>query len=160
MKCWYCLVREAESVHDKKFEMYGEVEAKKGDVQTDVAYKVRHVVVPRCADCHSRHRIAARAGLAGIVTLLLLLAGVLALVFHWVPDAVSGIWAGLAAGLAVGALFSRRAAQKGILTVANSRSQYPEIKELLEKCYRFGQRPGKKLPENSQPCDKEESKNP
>jgi hypothetical protein len=50
--------------------------------------------------------------------------------------------------------------QKGILTVANSRSQYPEIKELLEKCYRFGQRPGQKLPKNDQPCDKEEIENP
>ena len=152
MKCWFCSVREKEDDHASKVEMYGDVDTKKTPSQTQVAYSVRHIEVPRCADCHSRHVIAFYALAAALIMAAILIAAVLAAVFSWVPQWVWGLWAGLAGGLLLGSLLIRFLILKGIRSIRQARAVFPEIKDLLDKCYRFGFRPKGQLPESDKPC--------
>ena len=57
MACWYCSVRPAEANHMLETNLNGDVDALKSYDQTKVAYNVRHVGIPRCGDCHRRHRL-------------------------------------------------------------------------------------------------------
>lgn len=157
MNCWFCSIREADPEHLFHVEMYGDVDTKKTPSQTKVAYNVRHIDVPRCADCHSRHVVALYAAVIAAVLLVALVIAVLFAVFSWAPQWVWGLWAGLAFGLALGTLAIRFFALKGIYSVRQAKAIYPEIKDLLDKCYRFGRRPRGQLPESDEPCASPES---
>lgn len=144
MICWYCSVREAEDKHGFSFSMYGDVDAQEAEAQTDIAYRVRHVVVPRCADCHGRHRLAALALLGAAVLAILAIAASLNSGFGWTTDWFAGLWLGLSAGLLFGALLANRLVQTGIASLARSRTRYTQVQELRKMNYRFGTRPKKK----------------
>jgi len=144
MICWYCSVREADEKHTCSFDLYGDLDAQKMPVQTDVAYKVRHVLVPRCADCHSKHRLARLAVVAAAVMAVLVIAAALNSIFIWTSPWLAGLLLGLTAGLLIALLLISQAVQKGICSVARSRAKYPEIQELRKLNYQFGARPGKK----------------
>ena len=144
MICWYCSVREAEEKHAYSFDMYGDVDAQKMETQTDVAYKVRHIAVPRCADCHGKHRLAAMAMFGAVVLAILAIAAALNSIFNWTGPWVAGLWLGLSAGLLFGALLAIRLVQLGICSRVRSRTKYAEVQELLKLNYRFGVRPKKK----------------
>jgi hypothetical protein len=133
--------------------MYGDVDAKKTSSETKIAYNVRHIDVPRCADCHSRHVIAFYALILAGAMALGLVAAILVAVIADLAGGGWGVWAGLAAGLLLGALAIRFLILKGINSVHQARTQNPDIVALLEKCYRFGRRPKGPIPESDQPCE-------
>ncbi len=148
MNCWFCSVREAYADNTWSTEMYGDVDAKKTSSQTQVIYNVRHIDVPRCADCHSRHVIALYAAVMALVMTVALIVAVLFAVYGWSVQWIWGLWAGLAFGLLLGALAIRFLILKGIYSIKQAKSAYPEIKDLLDKSYRFGRRPKGHLPES------------
>ena len=156
MNCWFCSVREAEADHTLLIEMYGDVDTKKTPSQTRVAYNVRHIDVPRCADCHSRHVIALYATILAVIMTVALVVAVLFAFYAWLPQWAWGLWAGLAFGLVLGSLAIRFLILKGIFSIRQAKADYPDIKELLEKGYRFGRRPRGQLPESDQPREDEE----
>jgi uncharacterized membrane protein SpoIIM required for sporulation len=113
-------------------------------VQTDVAYKVRHVYVPRCADCHSKHRLAMLALFSAAVMAVVAIGAALNSIFSWTSPWLAGLMLGLSAGLLVALLLFNKAVQKGICSVARSRAKFPEVQELLKLNYQFGAQPKKK----------------
>ncbi len=146
MACWYCSVRPAEANHMLETNLNGDVDALKSYDQTKVAYNVRHVGIPRCGDCHRRHRLAKGArGFAALAGISLILSAI-AVVLHWLDPLYTGIWVGLSAGLMLGGLAAGHLVQTGIHTERKSLRQYPEIKELRDKGYRFGIRPRQTKP--------------
>jgi hypothetical protein len=153
MKCWFCSVRDAEPEDAFELDMYGEIDAKSTEAKTNVAYSVRHVIVPRCPDCKSKHWIAKVASWFAALFLVGLLAALLSMLFAWVGPLAAGLWCGLAAGLIIAALLSGAFVQKGIRRERASKSGYPEIKELLNECYRFGKRPSQVIPKSDPPCE-------
>ncbi len=158
MKCWYCSVRDSDEGHSYAFDMHGNVAAEGSGAQTDVTYNVRHVSIPRCADCHARHKLSRLFTLlAGCFALLALIA-LLLLLLTSIDALLPGVLLGLFAGLAVGALMSGHAVLKGIATVQKSRKTYPEVAQLLKECYRFGSRPKEKMPVSDAPCGSDEPK--
>lgn len=152
MNCWFCSVREANAENTWSTEMYGDVDAKKSSSQTQIMYNVRHIEVPRCADCHSRHVIALYAAVLTLVMAVALVVAILFAVYGWSAQWIWGLWAGLAFGLLLGSLAIRFLILKGIFSIRQAKAAYPEIKEMLEKCYRFGHRPRGHLPESDKPC--------
>ncbi|MBP8988651.1 MAG: hypothetical protein KBG64_00345 [Clostridia bacterium] len=148
MNCWFCSVREADQAHTFYVEMYGDVDTKEMPSQTQIAYSVRHIDVPRCAECHSRHSIARFAAIVAWIMLFSEIAAILFAVMGEIPDWAWGIWAGLSAGLLIGALASRFLVLKGSKTIHRAKTSFPEIKELLEKGYRFGRHPKGQLPKS------------
>ena len=155
MNCWFCSVREAAAEHVWSTEMYGDVDTKKTDEQTQVVYNVRHIEVPRCADCHSRHSLALAALVAGFVFLAILAAAVIVAAFTDLPQWIWGLGAGLALGLILGMLAVRFVSLKGIYSIREARREYPQIKESLANCYRFGFRPKGHLPKGDGDCQDE-----
>ena len=141
MKCWFCTIRDAVTKHALPFEMYGDVDTQKTPSETKVAYNVRHVEIPRCADCHSRHKHVMTALVAAIIFLLSLAAAIILAVWNLVPEWLWGLWAGASAGLLIGAVLTRQATLRGTLSTYYAKKNYPEVKELSEKGYRFGRRP-------------------
>lgn len=141
MICWYCSVREAEEKHTCSFEMIGDVDAQKANAQTAVAYRVRHVEIPRCADCHSKHRLASQTRFFTVIVAVLVLLAALNSIFNWTGPLFGGFWLGLGAGLLILGLIAGPLAQKGIYSAAKGRSKYPEVQELLKQQYKFGTRP-------------------
>lgn len=153
MICWFCSLREASDKNTYGIDMYGEVDARKSAAATDVAYRVRHVEVPRCADCARRHSLARQATILSAIFAVVAIAALLSIIFQWTSSLVSGIWLGLAIGLALAALLAARLVQRGIHPLRKSHSKYPEVQELLKQCYRFGQRPKADIPKSDKPCD-------
>ena len=152
MNCWFCSVREAVAENVWSTDMNGDVDAIKSSSQTQIKYNVRNIEVPRCADCHSRHVIALYAAVLALAMAAALIVAVLFAVFAWTVQWIWGIWAGLAFGLLLGSLAIRFLILKGIYSIRQAKAAYPEIKELLEKCYRFGLRPKGRLPKSDEPC--------
>ena len=152
MNCWFCSVREAEEKHVYGIDMHGDVDAQNTGVQTNIAQSVRHIDRPRCADCHSKHRIAKMAKLMSFVLLVLLLGAAVFGIFNWAAPLVVGVWGGLSSGLVIAMLLCASMVQKGIHTLRGCRLEHPLVKELLEKCYRFGLRPKAVMPKSDQPC--------
>jgi hypothetical protein len=132
-------------------DMYGDVNAQKSELQTKVAYNVQHVSIPRCSDCHSRHIISQYADVLGLIFSVAFLVSILTAVLGWVGPFILGLWMGLAFGLLLGMFGIRFLALKGIYSIRDAKIKYPEVKELLEKGYRFGFRPQNQLPESNQP---------
>lgn len=153
MTCWFCSVREAEPKHIHGIDMYGQVGVQGSDSDTNIAYNVRHTDVPRCADCHSKHRIAKIARVMSVVFLVILAGGALSAAFSWVPDIIAGLWCGFAAGLIIACLLSSSLVQKGIKPVRRSCSEYPEVVDLLNKQYSFGLRPKEEKPRLQPPAE-------
>ena len=153
MICWFCSLREAQERHTYGIDMYGEVDARKTAALTDVAYRVRHVEVPRCADCHRRHNHARNATILGVVFIIVAIGAILSIVFSWTTPLVSGLWLGLSVGLALASVLAARLIQRGIHPLRKSHSKHPEVQELLKQCYRFGQRPKAGIPKSSKPCN-------
>ncbi len=153
MSCWFCLVREAEADHVLALELYGDVDSRKTGSETKVAYNVRQIEVPRCADCHSRHIIALYAAVGAVLMGIACLVSVLFAVYGWAAAWIWALWLGLTLGLTLGALVARSLSLKGILSVQEARKIYPEVKDLLEKGYRFGRRPKGHLPESDPSSD-------
>jgi hypothetical protein len=151
MSCWFCSVRNEEIEHVLAVEMYGDVNAQKTKVQTKVAYNVQHVNIPRCPDCHSRHIISMYSDILGLIFSVAFLVSILVAVFGGVGSLLLGLWMGLSFGLLLGVLGIRFMALKGIYSIRDAKANYPEIKELLKKGYRFGFRPQSQLPEGNQP---------
>jgi hypothetical protein len=151
MTCWFCAVRESEEKHIYGIDMYGQVGVQGNAADTNVAYNVRHIDVPRCADCHSKHRTAKAARIMSVVFLVILAGGALSAAFQWVPDLIAGLWCGLAAGLLIACLISPALVQKGIKSLRKSRRAFPEVAELLQRQYRFGLRPKEERPKAQQP---------
>ncbi len=152
MTCWFCSVREADPKHTHGIDMYGEVGVKNDEAQTNVAYNVKHIDVPRCADCHGKHRIAKIARFMSLVFLALLAIGALSAAFEWTTGFIAGLWCGLAAGLLVACLLSSALVQKGIKSEGKSRSRYPEVLDMLKKQYHFGLRPKEEMPKPQPPA--------
>lgn len=153
MTCWFCSVREADPKHIHGIDMYGEVGVQNNEAQTNVAYNVKHIDVPRCADCHSKHRISRIARFMSLVFLVILLGGALSAAFKWVADVlIAGIWCGLSAGLIIACLLSSAFVQKGIKPVRKSCSKYPEVVEMLKRQYHFGLRPKEEMPKVQPPA--------
>ncbi len=141
MSCWFCQVREAEDLHAFKVEMYGDVDTRQSASQTQVAYNVRHLSVPRCGDCAGRHRIAGLSAVMSLLFAVLLLAAVLSAVFQWVSPWIWGLVAGSSFAFTLSWLGIRSVAHRNILTIRNAKADYPEIRTLLDNGYRFGRRP-------------------
>ena len=150
MVCWYCLVRESEAKHAYAFDMYGGVGVQSIEAQTNVAYNVRHIEVPRCADCRGKHKAAKALRVLSAVLAVALAAGVAFAAFEWTKALIAGAWCGLAAGLVIACLLSAAYAQKGINTVRKSKRKYPEASDLLKKGYKYGACP-KASAQNMQP---------
>lgn len=148
MICWFCSLREAQVKHTYGIDMYGEVDAKTTSALTDIAYRVRHVEVPRCANCHRRHRQARFASDLSVLFFIVAVAAAPAIILKWTPPLISGIWLGLAVGLVLTALVSVKLILKGIHSLRKSHAKYPEIQELLKQGYRFGQRPKAGIPKS------------
>lgn len=155
MMCWFCSVRAAEDLKTYKIDLYGDVDTRQSDSQTQVAYRVQRINVPRCGDCYDRHRMADATGILAIILIIILpvaiLLAYLQILSPWIWTAV----AGLALGLALGSLLSRAIALKNILSPAQARKTYPAIVELLDKGYRFGRRPKDALLEKPGEGDKD-----
>lgn len=151
MICWFCSLREAQVKHTYGIDMYGEVDAKTTPAQTDVAYRVRHVDVPRCADCHRRHRLARFVANLSVLFFIAAIAAMLAILLKWTTPLISGIWLGLAVGLTLAALIAAKLILKGIHSLRKSHKKYPEIQDLLKQGYRFGQRPKAGIPKADPP---------
>jgi len=154
MKCWYCSVRDAQDKDNYVADMYGSVASKSVDTQTNVAYNVRHLVIPRCSDCHAKHSAAKLFFLLFLVFSTCVLVSFFLTVFSVTNGILAGILLGVFAGLSIAALLAERMVQKGISTIHTSRKKYPEIVELLGQCYRFGVRPKEKIPTSDPPCEK------
>lgn len=152
MTCWFCSVREADPKHIHGIDMYGEVGVQNNEAQTSVAYNVKHIDVPRCADCRGKHGIAKAARFMSLVFLVALAGGALSAAFSWVDELIAGLWSGLAAGLLIACLLSSALVQKGIKPERKSCSKYPEVVELLKKQYRFGLRPKEQMPKVQPPA--------
>lgn len=153
MKCWYCSVREASEDRAYAFDMHGNVAAESKDSQTNVAYNVKHIVIPRCEDCHSKHRLATLFKYLCAVFAVIAVATFLLLLFSGMNRTLLGILLGLFLGLSIAAITSCFIIQKGISTVAYSRKKHPDVIELLNQCYRYGSRPKEQLPSTDLPCD-------
>lgn len=153
MICWFCSVRESEPKHVYSLDMHGEVAAQNMASQTHVAYSVHHVEIPRCADCHRRHKTASFLKVLSAIFAALFLGAVMFALFSWADHLLVGIWAGLSFGLVIACLLSGSLVQKGIHTERSSRTKHPEILALKEKCYRFGARPKEALPKSDPPCN-------
>ena len=153
MSCWFCSIRDEEADHHLAYEMYGEVDAQETKAQTKVAYKVQHVKVPRCADCHSRHTIAQYIDIIAIILGAIFLLSILFAVFGWVAQWIWALWMGLSFGLMLGSLAAHVLVLRGIHSVYKARMTFPEIKELLEKCFRFGYRPRGQVIESDPTCN-------
>lgn len=147
MLCWFCSIREAESKHALDFKMHSVLNAKKDELETKVAYNVKQIIIPRCADCHSRHIRVRFTSIYSFFVTIVLLAAVLASLTGWTAAWLWGVGLGLATGLLAGLLAIRYYALKGIRSVRNAKTDFPEAKTLLESGYKVGWRP-KKLPEN------------
>jgi hypothetical protein len=155
MKCWFCSVRDPIESDSYEFDMYGKVDARGTDSDQDIAYNVRHIVIPRCADCRGKHGTAKAARVFAIVFLAALLGGLLSMLFEWVSPLIAGLWAGLAAGLLIAMLLAAALVQKGIKSLKSGKKSFPKVEELVKECYRFGVRP--KLPVKSDPpCSSDE----
>lgn len=151
MTCWFCSARESDPKHIYGIDMYGEIGVQNNEAQTNVAYNVKHIDVPRCTDCHSKHRIAKAARVLSLVFVAALLGGVLSAAFKWVPELLAGAWCGLAAGLVIACLLSSAFVQKGIKSLGKSRSKYPEVVDMLKRQYHFGLRPKDEMPKVQPP---------
>ncbi|MBP7402345.1 MAG: hypothetical protein KBA30_06990 [Clostridia bacterium] len=152
MACWFCSIRAAEANHMLETDLYGDVDALKSYDQTKVAYNVRHIGIPRCGDCHARHRVAKAARLFAVLAALSLIAAAVAIGLGWFAELYMGLWAGLSVGLMVGGMIAARVVQKGIHTERKSLKFYPEIMELKEKGYRFGLQPRRTKPKPQAPA--------
>lgn len=157
MQCWFCSLRDRDTEHTYAFDMYGRVAAKNGESQTDISYNVQHIQIPRCQDCHSRHKTAFFAVIGGVFFCAALTVSAVLLITEIFAPLLGGILCGLSAGLAAAAFLSAFFVQKGIVTIRKSRSTYPAVKELLSQCYRFGTRPKSALPESDPPCENDEN---
>ena len=141
MTCWFCKVRDAAEKHDLPFEMFGDIDTRSTASETKVAYNVRHVEVPRCADCHSRHRDSVLSMIAAGVFLLSLITAVIFALYVVSAEWIWAVWLGLSAGLLIGALAVNLALLRGTLSTYKARKNYPEVKELRDNGYKFGRRP-------------------
>lgn len=153
MNCWFCLIRESKVEHVLKLEMYGGVETQNTNELTKVAYNVRHIEVARCPDCHSRHLLAKVVQIVDLVLAGILLIAIFFATFKWIEPLFAGIWIGMSAGLIIGLLVAGYFIQRGIYSIRKSKSEYPDVKELLEKSYKFGVLPKTPLPHNDPPYD-------
>lgn len=141
MKCWFCTIRDAVSKHALTYQMYGDVDTQKTDSETKVAYNVRQIEIPRCADCHSRHQHAFTTLIMVAALLVSLIAAILAGVFELTAEWIWALWAGLSGGMLIGAAITYLTLLRGTLSQFYARKNYPELKDLCEKGYRFGHRP-------------------
>ena len=160
MDCWFCSVRPSETNHVLAIEMYGEVDALKKEMQTAVAYKVFHIEVPRCYDCHSRHNSARFAGIFFVLFSISFIFSLFFAAFGFVDQWIWGLWMGFSLGLMIGSLAIRFLVLKNIHSIRQAKISFPEIKELKDKCYRFGYRPRGQVTESDKPCDQIEEKQP
>lgn len=158
MDCWFCSIRPSEANHVLAIEMYGEVDALKKEKQTAVAYKVHHLEVPRCNDCHNRHNIARSAVIFFVIFSISFILSLISAAFGYVDQWIWGLWIGLSLGLMIASLGIRVLALKNIHSIHQAKTSFPEIKELLGKCYRFGYRPKGQVTESDKPCDQIEEK--
>lgn len=145
MNCWFCDIRTAENRHNKSYVMYGDIDTQKSPSETKVAYNVRHVDIPRCEDCHIRHQYSLICLAAALLLLLSAVAAVLFAVYGSLNGWIWALWLGLSAGLLLGALVVRMALLRGVKTIWQARTGYPEVAELSGKGYRFGHRPKESL---------------
>jgi len=157
MSCWFCSIRDETAEHELAVDLYGEVAAQETKEQTKVAYKVRHVRIPRCADCHSRHNIVRYIDLFSIFLGAVFLLSILFAVFGWIAQWIWALWMGLSFGLLLGSLAAHVLILRGTHSVYRAKTTFPEIKELLEKCYRFGCRPKGQVIESDPACHSAEA---
>lgn len=153
MLCWYCSIREAESAVAYKLNMFGAVKAQNSASHTNVTYDVKHIEIPRCGDCATRHKTAANAKALSAVFALIAIGAAIAMLFNLSSPVLYAVILGLSVGLVLTGLIAGIMIQKGIKTVRAGRHEYPEVIEMKKRCYRFGDRPKQSIPESDPPCD-------
>lgn len=157
MKCWYCSIRDSEEKYAYKLDMYGGVAASSEETQTNIAYNVRHVEIPRCIDCHKKHRIAKIFKILSVLLAVLMLAAFAAFLFDLAEPKLSGVCLGLTIGLVIASLLAGHFVSYRIKTIRKGRAGYPEVEDLLKQCYRFGVRPKERIPVSEAPCEESEN---
>ena len=150
MNCWFCSVREAEDEKSLLFNMYGEVRSDTSESGTKVGYNLKTVRIPRCSDCKKRHSIAKSGRYLAIITFAVFVLSVIMTILN--KELIFGLLTGFSAGLTIAFLFIEHFVQKGIHTVRKAKKEYPAVEELLEKCYKFGQRPKNHIKESQEEC--------
>ena len=145
MNCWFCEIRSAENRHSKSYVMNGDIDTQKSSSETKVAYNVRHIDIPRCEDCHIRHQYSLFCLAGALVLFLSALAATLFAVYGNLSGWIWALWLGFSIGLLLGTLIVRIAILRGVKTIWQARTLYPEVAELSAKGYRFGHRPKESL---------------
>ncbi len=139
--------------------MYGQVEKKSEVTQTAITYQYRNVVVPRCKDCHSRHKLASVFQMSSLILLILALIALEQVLYGKFSAVLTGIIFGVLAGLAFSSFIAQFVVQKGIHSLKSSKRKYPEVAELRRQCYRFGKSPKDQIPQEDDACEYKPDKN-
>lgn len=138
MICWFCGVIESDPKKALDLKLYGEIDARTTASVTKVKYILHKVDVPRCYLCKAKHRLALLALIAGAILILTSIVLIILTAFGVLSGFADGLLTGLFAGLGIGGSFYSKAVQKGIHTVPAAKRTYPEVKDLLDKGYKFG----------------------
>ncbi|MHB8962447.1 MAG: hypothetical protein ACYC5K_04765 [Saccharofermentanales bacterium] len=141
MTCWFCNAAEENPEKTYRIRMFGEVDAMAKASVTKVKYSIHRISVPRCAMCRAKHRGASFFAVIGSILAVTTLVLLLFAAFDVLNGFMPGLLTGLIAGMALGCFSIRLALHKGILSIAKARRIYPEVKELLDRGYKFGKAP-------------------
>ncbi len=142
MTCWFCSIREEDEAKALVLDLYGEVRSEAKDGGTRISYTTRQVRIPRCGDCRHRHRRARIAAMLSVPAILgAATAGILG-AWHLASGWVWGILLGFSLGFLLAMALLRMYSLRGIRSVRAARTVHPATKELLDRGYQFGTRPG------------------
>ncbi len=142
MTCWFCGKEPANDGKAFDVEMFGEVaHTRGGDSEEAVSFNKKLVVVPRCASCAAKQKVAKVANVFTVIFLVLALASLAVGWFKWLPDYIWGIALGFSAGMVIEFLTVRGMSMKGTRSEHTAKRRYKDILDLKKKGYQFGRAP-------------------